>query len=885
MALILALTLTPFPTLAFADSGNEGGLVSAKMSAVAATDVSAVSFVYLDSDSVTADAAQNIVVGFADETFVAEGAELVVSMGDQSTVLQQSSAVEGAALFTAAPGTLPVGLCELVELRFCDAEGTMCVVDFATDEAADYRFEVTEAAEESEASAEELSTSVFTINDESEFVEVDDIVSAMAAAGVDPMAGPEAALEADTPEGVMSAQESDGFVIVLDPGHGGKDGGAGGIGFNEKDVNLKIAQYCKAALEKTPGVTVYMTRTDDTYVSLEDRANFAIEHHADLLVAIHNNSSDNANAKGAEVIVPRDGAWYYSQTYLTGNELGEKILKKITALGLATHGGVYSKDFPSDGTASERNYADGTRADYYAMVRNPRKAGILGIIIEHAFVSNEDDAKFLRDDANLKKLGEADAQAILEYYDSSEGIDRLYWGVYDFDYYMEHYPDVKALYGTHPLQAFGYFKSTGMDAAQRGNVLFDVTYYKDKYGDLRKAFGDDPPSYYRHFIEFGMSEGRQASAEFSPQYYKANYSDLRSAFGSDWTLYYKHYLEFGIDEKRSADVLLEDALIDVEAVAMYRLYNPNSGEHFYTADVPERNGLIELGWRYEGVGWSAPSLSRTPVYRLYNPVGQEHHYTTDEVERDTLVKAGWNDEGIGWYSDDAKGRPLYRQYNPNMFSCNHNYTVNAAEKDNLLSLGWRDENIGWYGLNADAEEVPAPVADDEAIMGASKTSAAQMARRYKAMGKSYPSAVYTKYGAATIEDFSQIIYEEANAEGVRAEVVFAQAMHETGWLQYGGDVSADQCNFSGIGATGNGAPGNSFNTYGTDSVRMGIRAQVQHLKAYASTDDLVNPRVDPRFTYVTRGCAPTVQELSGRWASGTTYGDSLVAQIRALLDA
>ena len=131
---------------------------------------------------------------------------------------------------------------------------------------------------------------------------------------------------------------------------------------------------------------------------------------------------------------------------------------------------------------------------------------------------------------------------------------------------------------------------------------------------------------------------------------------------------------------------------------MYRLYNPNSGEHFYTSDWREVTGLTELGWRYESVGWNAPTDSSTPVYRMYNPVAGEHHYTPDAAERDMLVDAGWNYEGEGWYSDDAKGTPLYRDYNPNQFANNHNYTADASEHEHLVSLGWRDEGIGWYGL-------------------------------------------------------------------------------------------------------------------------------------------------------------------------------------------
>ena len=133
-------------------------------------------------------------------------------------------------------------------------------------------------------------------------------------------------------------------------------------------------------------------------------------------------------------------------------------------------------------------------------------------------------------------------------------------------------------------------------------------------------------------------------------------------------------------------------------VSMYRLYNPNSGEHFYTSNVAERDMLISVGWSDEGIGWIAPSYSNTPVYRLYNQYGGEHHYTTNAAERDMLISAGWNDEGIGWYSDDAQTVPLYRQYNPNAFANNHNYTTSLAENDYLVSLGWQAEGIGWYGI-------------------------------------------------------------------------------------------------------------------------------------------------------------------------------------------
>ena len=138
---------------------------------------------------------------------------------------------------------------------------------------------------------------------------------------------------------------------------------------------------------------------------------------------------------------------------------------------------------------------------------------------------------------------------------------------------------------------------------------------------------------------------------------------------------------------------------DVTAKKMNRLYNPNSGEHFYTASSEEKDNLVNLGWNDEGTGWCAPSASGQPVYRLYNKNGGEHHYTLSVTERDNLIDLGWSYEGIGWYSDDAKSVPLYRQYNPNAFANNHNYTVSSSEKEHLISLGWKDEGTGWYGVS------------------------------------------------------------------------------------------------------------------------------------------------------------------------------------------
>lgn len=138
-----------------------------------------------------------------------------------------------------------------------------------------------------------------------------------------------------------------------------------------------------------------------------------------------------------------------------------------------------------------------------------------------------------------------------------------------------------------------------------------------------------------------------------------------------------------------------------DATALYRLYNPNSGEHFYTHSAFELDSLLKSGWRSEGVAEQAPVIDRSvPVYRVYNPNSGLHHYTTGQFEKDYLLSLGWRNEGIGWYSnsDFLVRTPNYRIYNPN--SGQHHYTIGASERDHLISLGWEDEGIAWYGLKS-----------------------------------------------------------------------------------------------------------------------------------------------------------------------------------------
>jgi N-acetylmuramoyl-L-alanine amidase/Mannosyl-glycoprotein endo-beta-N-acetylglucosaminidase len=133
-----------------------------------------------------------------------------------------------------------------------------------------------------------------------------------------------------------------------------------------------------------------------------------------------------------------------------------------------------------------------------------------------------------------------------------------------------------------------------------------------------------------------------------------------------------------------------------------------------------------------------------------------------------------------------------------------------------------------------------------------------------------------------VKDFPEIgkLYREEGAiEGVDYDIAFAQMCLETNFLKFGGVIKASQNNFAGMGTPGGGPEGASFG-----SARLGVRAHVQLLKAYASTEPLVQESINPRFRFITRGIAPLVGQLSGRWQPGTDYGDRILALVRRLYE-
>ena len=190
------------------------------------------------------------------------------------------------------------------------------------------------------------------------------------------------------------------------------------------------------------------------------------------------------------------------------------------------------------------------------------------------------------------------------------------------------------------------------------------------------------------------------------------YNDVGAAYVGDASVITSGTVNVvSVDEAAGTAVVYDDVAGTTKTVSttiinegvVYRMYDPNRGEHFYTKDADEMKALVQKGWTHESNAdftvISATYTNAAAVYRLYNPNdGGMHFYTTDSSEAVGLRTLGWKYEGISHYvynTSASSGTSQYRLYNPNSTNGEHNWTSDTSEWTNLKSLGWRDEGIRW----------------------------------------------------------------------------------------------------------------------------------------------------------------------------------------------
>ncbi|OUQ46834.1 N-acetylmuramoyl-L-alanine amidase, partial [Lachnoclostridium sp. An118] len=373
-----------------------------------------INYVGVDYPYLETPADQNIVISYGDGSENVSDARLVAQKDDGNTLEMALSKKESELfLFTYSFDETASGIYKLTDFIYTQdgVEQTINLADIGIESMFGVNEEYPGYGENSEESAEEVTAQ------ELEMSVVDVATSEVEAATADVEEAIEATEEqVDTTQVSRASRaavtsKSDNLVVVLDPGHGGYDGGASANGLVEKNLTLKIAQYCKVELEQYNGVSVYMTRNDDRYLDIDERVNIAADtYHADVLVSIHINSA-SAAANGAEVYYPN--ANYNPSVHEPGRNLAQQIQNQLVALGL-TDRGIKVRDTIND------VYPDGSKQDYYGIIRYSKQHGFPGIIVEHAFISNPSDAAKLAQDSFLRQLGIADATGIANAYGLSK---------------------------------------------------------------------------------------------------------------------------------------------------------------------------------------------------------------------------------------------------------------------------------------------------------------------------------------------------------------------------------------------------------------------------------------------------------------------------------
>ena len=744
--------------------------------------------------------------------------------------------------------------------------------------------------------------------------------------------------------------QSSNIVVALDPGHDSTHAGASANGVREEVLTLKIAQYCKAELEEYAGVSVYMTRTTadcphpggSSAHDIDQRVADAAAAGASVYVSFHLNSSLSSAAKGAEIIIPNTN--WKPQVGNDGKKLATLIESELVGLGLEERK-IYSKNT----TVNER-YEDGSLSDYFTVQISAKEHGIPGIIVEHAFVTNTSDVNnFLNNEAGLKKLGVADATGIAKYFGLSKG--QWYkdytgwwyasgtsylknqwaqisgsWYYFDFNGYMET--------GWQKISGkWSYLGGTDDGIMRIGWQKIGTNwYYFNSSGYMLTGWQKIGTKWY-YFGESddgAMRIGWQKIGGDRYYFGEANDGAMKTGWqkiGESW--YYLGssnggYLQTGWQKIGGAWYYFSDK----ENGAMKTGWQKVGSTWYYLGSADD--GYMQTGWKKLGTNCYYFGESNDGAMRTgFAKVGGAWYYFggTD----DGAMKNGWQKVGSTWYylgsADDGYMQTGWKKLGTNWYyfgesndgamrtgfaKVGGDWYYFGGTDDGAMKTGWQKIDGTWYFFNDDGmydstkkyDEIPG-INDDKIngsagtnnsntnsnvvegtylIEGDTEVTVDQMVAYFEASKKAYPEDVMRKGGAATIRDFCQIYYEEAVAEGIKAEVAFVQAMKETGWLQFTGVVKAEQYNFAGMGATGNSVSGESFK-----DVREGVRAQIQHLKAYGSTKSLNQTCVDNRFKYVERGSAIYVEWLSipnnpkkKGWAAAKGYGVDIVKMIQKL---
>ena len=679
---------------------------------------------------------------------------------------------------------------------------------------------------------------------------------------------------------------------------------------------------------------------------IEQRVADAAKAGASIYVSIHLNSSKSSSAKGAEVIYP-NSSWK-PQVGADGKRLAELIEDELVGIGLERRA-IYSKNTTIGETYEDGSISDYFTVQISA--KEHGIPGI--IVEHAFVTNSSDVNNYLNNETGLKKLGVADATGIAKYfglekegwqkdskgwwYQSGSGYLKNQWALINGNWY---YFDSDGYMRTdwQKIKGSWYYLGDANDGAMKTGwqKIKGSWYYLGDAND--GAMKTD----WKYINGFWYNFGKAGDGSMKTGWYKSNENwyylggSEDGRMQTDWKkIDNSWYYLGGTDDgyMRTGWQKLGDVwyyLGDANDGAMKTGWKKISGSWYYLGDA--NDGAMKTGWEYINGFWynfgkAGDGSMKTGWYK-----SNENWYYLGGSE-DGRMQTDWKKIDNSWYylggTDDGYMRTGWQKLGDVWYYLGDRndgsmktgwYVIDDKkyyfdQSSGIMQTGWKQIEGAWYYFDDngvyDASKKHTDITDNNGtinnggntstkkdegnieskvvegtylIEGTTSVSVKQMTDYFRQSKYSYPTDIMKKGGASTLEEFCQIYYEEAEKEGIKAEVAFAQAMKETGWLQFKGDVKAEQYNFAGMGATGNGVTGESFK-----DVREGVRAQIQHLKAYGSTKDLNQTCVDNRFKYVERGCSIYVEWLgipnnpeNKGWAAADGYGVDIVKMIQKM---
>ena len=651
----------------------------------------------------------------------------------------------------------------------------------------------------------------------------------------------------------------DTITIFLDPGHGGTESGCIHNGLIEKEVNLKIALKLKSLLESA-GYGVIMRRTSDEGKSLEEIANMANNSGADLFLSIHNNASVSSTSIGTET--------YWSANGVAGSSQFAASIQSslISEIGRPNRG-VKTADF--------------------RVIKNTR---ITAALVECVFLSNPDEANLVKDDNFLDKIARGLFNGISNYAgnitpgnSAAGGSNSTAGGTYKATKVLVNIDEPKSsqtIGGNFELKGWAIEKS-GVNspeitavhvydgpAAGAGNLIGIATYGIAR-PDVAQSFGKD--NFTNCGFTLGVDSSRLAKGTHVLYVYAHN-----EQLGWAYTTVKVNVLNDGSNVGNQDNSITTPVQGTVETNTTNTTSNNTSAQNYNSSgkqkvliNIDSLKNNQQLSGNFELAGWAIEqsamdSTGITTIHIYDGPANGEQNML-----------------GVAQYGI-ARPDVASNFGKVNLTNCGFTLNVNSSKLTNgkhTLYVYAYNPNLGWkyvtvtinYGGSSNSGSTNSAsggtvITNSTNMVGYIDVTVDQLVRIFEIRGSSKVSwarrlaPLYIKWGQAF---------------NIRADIAWAMMCHETGFLEYTGDVKPNQNNFCGMGAVGGGAPGNSFATE-----ELGIIAHYVHLAWYvysSHVNEYCSKTYDPRHSdsHYFNGNS-TISALNGRWAPSGTYTDKIL---------